>query len=69
MEDNYYNDRTWLKGVKSKGEVAEAYGITTQTLRTWLLKFDFYQRFPECLSSQVFTPKQLKAIIDHLGEP
>jgi len=69
MENYNDNDRFGLRGVKSKGEVADAYGITTQTLRSWLLKFDFYEKFPECLSSQVFTPKQLKAIIDHLGEP
>ena len=69
MENNNNNDWFGVKGVVSKSQVAEAYGITTQTLRNWLIKFKFYEKHPENFNSNVFTPKQLKDIVDHLGEP
>ncbi|MBX9783140.1 MAG: DUF4248 domain-containing protein [Chitinophagaceae bacterium] len=53
----------------SKKEIAQLYGINRSLLYKWLVTTgkvfaeDFYK------SKQIFTPKEVEQIFNHLGEP
>ena len=50
----------------SKSELANQYGITLKTLRGWLQGVPDLGVMP---AQKIFTPKQVKKIFEHLGEP
>lgn len=52
-----------------KKELAAAYGIKTETLRAWVEKNTKLWKELNYDESHLLTPKKVKAIIDHLGEP
>ncbi|MFT3979453.1 MAG: MerR family transcriptional regulator [Ferruginibacter sp.] len=47
-------------------ELAALYGVSTKTLRTWLLR---HQQSIGPKSGRYFTSKQVRIIFDGLGEP
>ncbi len=56
------------KKSKTKGQLAEAYGVHPSTFLRWLKKI------PESIlkynpRNRIFTPKEVEIIIKHLGEP
>jgi len=55
-----------MKKCATKKELAIAYNIHPQTLSKWLMSVPDLNMSPK---QRIFTPKQLKLIYDHLGEP
>jgi hypothetical protein len=62
------NGKIW-----SKSELAEAYGITLDTLQKWVKpvcdkpeNIDFFKGYHD---ARLITPKQYELITAHLGEP
>lgn len=45
-------------------QLAAMYQVSTDTMRSWLKKIDLGERF-----GKIFTPKQVRQIFEHLGEP
>ncbi len=50
----------------SRKQLAEAYGITTKTLRGWLAPFALDLGV---LRKRILTPNQVKAIFEKIGAP
>lgn len=61
-----------MEGSMSKKQLAQMYGISRQTFRTWLIRASI---IPEVIKAdefdkiRIFTPAQVKAIKDKIGEP
>lgn len=56
-------------GIKSKKELAGLYSIGTRTLKTWIVDLFCIMSNDDYIKQRVFTPKQVKKIVDVLGEP
>ncbi|WP_428656003.1 hypothetical protein [Runella sp.] len=50
----------------TRSELANRYGVSIETMKKWLEKIPGLSLNP---TDRVLTPKQVAAIIEHLGEP
>ena len=51
---------------ETKGTLAKKYGVHPNTFRNWLSKIPGLILQPH---QRILTPKQVKLILEHLGEP
>lgn len=56
---------------QSKSELANYYQVSAKTMGEWLRRvyLSYPTEFENCLHKQLFTPRQISLILEHLGEP